>query len=259
MSRSVFPSLVAVFAFAFAPALRAEDPKPAEAKPADVTPSDQPAAAEPGGAKPADAKPADAKPEAKSAEVAAEGKLSVASAPPGKVFLDGTDTGLTTPVLDLPVAAGKHTLKVVDEASKQEATTEFTLEAGGSLNLSMTLSGAAAPATTEQPSETTPATAEPPVAEVPPAAPGWTWMTVTGWSGVGLGVIGILAGAVVLTTPSDPQQGPLGFTLFGTGAGLLLGGAVLLYLDTELADSAAAPAPAPASAPESAAPAAPQS
>ena len=59
-------------------------------------------------------------------------------------------------------------------------------------------------------------------------------MTVTGWSGLGLGTIGLLSGAVVLTTPTDPQQGPLGFGLFGAGVGLVLGGAVLLYLDSEL-------------------------
>ena len=69
-------------------------------------------------------------------------------------------------------------------------------------------------------------------------------MSVAGWSGLGLGPIGLLSGAVVLTTPLDPDQGPLGFGLFGAGVGLVLGGGVLLYLDNELADAAAAPKPA---------------
>jgi hypothetical protein len=69
-------------------------------------------------------------------------------------------------------------------------------------------------------------------------------MTVTGWSGLGLGVIGLLAGSVVITTPTDPDQKTLGFGLFGGGVGLVLGGAVLLYLDNELAE-ATEPAAAP--------------
>lgn len=43
-----------------------------------------------------------------------------------------------------------------------------------------------------------------------------------------LGAIGLLAGAVVLTTPTDPDGAPLGFGLFGAGVGLLLVGAPLV-------------------------------
>jgi hypothetical protein len=71
-------------------------------------------------------------------------------------------------------------------------------------------------------------------------------MTVTGWAGIGLGTISLLAGSVVITTPTDPDQKTLGFGLFGGGVGLALGGAVLLYLDNELAEAPAAAAAADA-------------
>lgn len=86
--------------------------------------------------------------------------------------------------------------------------------------------------------------------ELPKPAPtqDWTWMTVAGWGGLGLGTIGVLAGSVVLSTPTDPNRDPLGFGLFGTGAGLLLGGGVMLYLDNEMmaakATEGTTPAPA---------------
>ena len=206
------------------------------AAPAPVTTSATPTAAttEPAAVLPADAPPAPV--------VAAMGMLSVTSSPAGKVMLDDKDTGLMTPVTDLPVAAGTHTVKVVADDGRSQST-EFTLEAGGSLSLNLAL---------PEP-EAKPAVVEEPKAEAKPAEAAaavvddWTWMTVSGWSGLGLGTIGLLSGAVVLTTPTDPQQGPLGFGLFGAGVGLVLGGAVLLYLDNELAESqpAAAPAVAP--------------
>jgi hypothetical protein len=169
----------------------------------------------------------------------------VTSTPPGKLFIDDKDTGLVTPVVDFAVAAGRHTARVVADDGRSQSA-EFTMEAGGSLTLSLALPEPATPAKTEEPK---PAEAAKPAEEAKPAeAPkpaDWTWMTVTGWSGLGLGTIGLLSGAVVLTTPTDPQQAPLGFGLFGAGVGMVLGGAVLLYLDNEL--TAPAPAPAPAS------------
>lgn len=183
---------------------------------------------------------------------AAQGMLSVSSEPTGaKLFLDGADTGLATPVVDFPVAPGAHTVKLVG-VDGRELSTEFTLEAGGSLNLNLTLPEAVAPPP-PKPEEPKPEVkAPPPVPETPePAAPSiapeqWTWMTVAGWTGLGLGTIGLLSGAVVLTTPTDMDANTLGFGLFGTGVGLVIGGGVLLYLDTELADAQAAPAAAPA-------------
>lgn len=184
--------------------------------------------------------------------IVATGTLSLTSTPPGKVFIDDKDTGLTTPVTDLLVAGGKHTVKIVADDGR-ETSSEFMLEAGGSLSLNLNLPEAAVPATGDaKPADTTqtpgdaatgPTTtdvkpADTVATDVAPPADDWSWMTVSGWTGLGLGTIGLLSGAVVLTTPTDPDQGPLGFGLFGAGVGMVLGGAVLLYLDNELTDSA---------------------
>ncbi len=233
---------------AFAQDKPAEAPK-ADAPKADAPKADAPKADAPADAKPADAKPADAPADVKPADAPTMGSLSVSSNPSGKVFLDGADTGLTTPVVDLPVAPGKHTLKVVS-ADGREQSSDFEIEAGGTLNLNINLPEAT-PAKVEEPKDEPKKDPEVPVTPEPPLVDGatapWTWMTVAGWSGLGLGTIGLLSGAVVLTTPTDPDQ-PLGFGLFGAGVGLVIGGGVLLYLDTELADQSAAPAPAPAAA-----------
>lgn len=218
------------------------------AAPATPPPAAAPAAAP---ATPPAAPPAEATPPA--TPVPTNGVLSVSSEPTGaKLFLDGADTGLSTPVVDFPVPPGAHTLKLVG-ADGREIASEFTIEAGGSLNLNLTLPEAA-PVTPpvedkkpeEKKPEEPPATPEPPAPSIAPDE--WTWMTVAGWTGLGLGTIGLLSGAVVLTTPTDQDANTLGFGLFGTGVGLVIGGGVLLYLDTELADAQAAPAPAAAPA-----------
>jgi hypothetical protein len=234
---------LAVLLSAVPAAARAGDAAPAPAPAADAVPAEAPEADAPAADAPAaDAKPADAAP--------AQGILSVTSNPNGELFIDGTDTNLTTPVTDLPVAPGKHTLKVV-AADGREASQDFEMEAGGSLNLVVALPEAAPEAKPAEvkPEEEKPevATPTPPAAEEKKEMP-WTWMTVAGWSGLGLGTIGLLSGSVVLTTPTDPDQGPLGFGLFGAGVGLVLGGGVLLYLDNELAESPAQAAPAAAPA-----------
>jgi hypothetical protein len=180
--------------------------------------------------------------------VATEGMLSVASTVPGTVFVDDKDTGLTTPVTNFAVAAGAHVVKVVTTDGRS-VSSDFTIEAGGSLNLNLTVpeaAPAAAPAATETPVVAPAAAAAPAAMDAAPPAQDWTWMTVAGWGGLGLGTIGLLSGAVVLTTPTDPQQTPLGFGLFGTGVGFVLGGAVLLYLDSELASAPASVTAAPA-------------
>jgi hypothetical protein len=179
--------------------------------------------------------------------------LSLTSTPTGKVFLDDKDTGLTTPVTDLAVPAGKHTVKVVSDDGRMTSS-EFTLEGGGALSLNLNL-----PELEVKPEEVKPEEVKPvapiggdPVVATPAVAAAapedWSWMTVSGWAGLGLGTIGLLAGAVVLTTPTDPDQGPLGFGLFGGGVGMVLGGAVLLYLDNELADAPTATVEAPKAA-----------
>ena len=212
--------------------------------PTTKTPPVEPAPVDPGATPPA-IEPALGVPVA---PVPLDGTLSVASTPSGAaVFLDGKDTGLTTPVNNLPVAAGSHVVKVL-AADGRSVTSEFTLEAAGALNRNLTIpqwtpstnaTAVADPNKIEdkKSDETlgdTKADETPAVAAATPPPDDWSWMTVTGWSGLGLGTIGLLSGAVVLTTPTDPQQGPLGFGLFGAGVGLVLGGAVLLYLDSEL-------------------------
>ena len=161
------------------------------------------------------------------------------SSVPGKVFIDGKDTGLVTPIVDLAVAVGPHTVKVVTDDGRTQ-TAEFTIEAGGSLSLHLAVPESATPAASTDATTTDPKPADAAAPAEAPKPADWTWMTVTGWSGLGLGTIGVLCGAVVLTTHTDPQQGPLGFGLFGTGVGFALGGAVLLYLDNELSESMAA-------------------
>ncbi|MCC7073972.1 MAG: PEGA domain-containing protein [Deltaproteobacteria bacterium] len=231
----------------FATAAAAEDPPAVPAPPPPAAPAPPPVAPAPPAA-PA-TPPATPAPDAVTPPATpppAQGMLSIASEPTGaKLFLDGADTGLSTPVVDFPVAPGAHTVKLVG-ADGRELSTEFTLEAGGSLNLNLTLPEPAPVAPPPPPEVTPPPPPPPPAAPEAPApslAPEqWTWMTVAGWTGLGLGTIGLLSGAVVLTTPSDMDAGTLGFGLFGTGVGLVIGGGVLLYLDTELADAQAAPA-----------------
>jgi hypothetical protein len=242
-------AMTVAFALTLSPLANAQDAAPAapeaapaaeEAKPAEAAPAEE------------EAKPADAAPPAEAAPVEpapapapTHGSLSVSSDPAGaSIFIDDKDSGQKTPTVDMKVEPGTHTLRVSMDG--REKTVTFHLEAGGQLNLNLNLPEAT-PVKKPEPKPEPMAKAEPtdsdPKVEEKVEAP-WTWMTVTGWAGLGLGTIGLIAGAVVLTTPYDPDQGPLGFGLFGTGAGLMLGGGVLLYLDNELN------APEPAAEPE---------
>jgi len=254
MRVSSFPALVlagALGALAFAPVARAEDPAPAPTAPASAAPAAAPAPVAPAAPAPAAAPaptsaapaaaPADAAPAAAATPAPTTGTLTLTSTPAGvKVFLDGVDTGLTTPVEALAVAAGAHTVKLVADDGRTQ-TLDFTMDAGGAITTHLNLPEAA-PAPTATTTDATPAPAPTavatPEAAPAPAAPDWTWMTVTGWSGLGLGTIALLAGAVVITTPTDADKNTLGFGLFGGGVGFVLGGAVLLYLDNELAEAA---------------------
>jgi PEGA domain len=177
------------------------------------------------------------------------GTLSVAAEPAGKLFIDGVDTGMVTPVADLPVPAGKHVIRVVSDAGGT-AEQEVMVEAGGAAKVSVVL--VAPPAPEVKPADVKPADIKPAdavaAAVSAPPADDWTWMTVAGWSAFGIGAAALSTGLIVLTTPPDPNKDTLGYGLFGIGAGLVSGGGVLLYLDAETRDAGAA-TPAPAAAP----------
>ena len=167
-------------------------------------------------------------------DAAAMGSLTLSSQPAGKVFLDDADTGLSTPLIDHPVKAGAHTLRVLEESTGREKTVSFHVEPGAAVNLNINLPEQAEEASDSADESEAEASEE--VAEDAPAVEeksDWTWMTVAGWSTLGLGTMGLLAGAIILTNDNDPNQGPLGFGLFGVGIGMVMGGGVLLYLDTQ--------------------------
>lgn len=233
-------------------------PEPTAAPEPKAAPEAEPAAAAEPAATPATEPPAEEATQPPVADPAepALGSLSLSTDPSGaQIFIDGVDTGKTTPAVDLQVPPGTHELRVVLDGREKMVT--FHLEAGGLLNLNLNLPAAKAtpaaatqPATGDASASATGAATTDSSADVAAVAPteDWTWMTVAGWAGLGLGTIGLIAGAVVLTTPYDPDQGPLGFGLFGAGAGAILGGAVLLYLDNELMGEPAPAAPEPAAA-----------
>jgi|GEM_PF-1253192 len=233
---------------------KAEEAKPAEAPAEDAKPAEAPAGDEKKEVAPdaaaTDAAAADAPAsEAPATEAPAEAApepttISVSSNPLGRVFLDGKDTGLDTPLVDHAIEPGTHTLKVVEAATGREKAVTFHLEAGNNLNLNLNLPELEKPATpvADAGDKKDGDKADAKTGDADTAGPGaapaqddWTWMTVAGWSGLGLGAMGLLAGTVVLTSQfSDGTDAPLGFGLFGAGAGLVLGGGVLIYLDSEL-------------------------
>ena len=201
---------------------------PAEAAPAEAAPAEAaPAEAAPAEAAPAEAAPANATDSPSAADETQMGKLSISSTPAGDIFLDGEPLNLQTPAMDIPVAVGTHTLRVVDTATNVEKSVTFDIEPGVALQLELELEPLAA--------------SEEVVDAAKPKAD-WNWMTVAGWGSLGLGTMGLVSGAVVLTTPYDPDQETLGFGLFGAGAGMILGGGVMLYLDGEMADEKGAEA-----------------
>ncbi len=70
---------------------------------------------------------------------AAAGTLTLRSEPWGRVFVDGTDTGRFTPLVDVRLAAGRHVVRVEDPVSGRAASAEVELEAGRSRSLSLAL------------------------------------------------------------------------------------------------------------------------
>jgi tetratricopeptide (TPR) repeat protein len=73
------------------------------------------------------------------ADDAAAGTLSLRSEPWGRVFVDGTDTGRFSPLVDVRIAAGRHVIRVEDPISGRAASADVDVESGRSRSLNLTL------------------------------------------------------------------------------------------------------------------------
>jgi len=58
------------------------------------------------------------------------GYVDVESVPTARVYLDGRDTGLETPLESYEVPAGSHTMRLVSESEKVDREYEFRVESG---------------------------------------------------------------------------------------------------------------------------------
>lgn len=67
------------------------------------------------------------------------GTLSLRTSPWGRLFVDGVDTGATTPVTDLPLAVGKHAIRVEDTVSGRADGVIVEIKSGQSESLNLTL------------------------------------------------------------------------------------------------------------------------
>lgn len=77
------------------------------------------------------------------------GTLTVDSTPWGQLWIDGVDTGMTTPTQDLKLAPGSYRLRVVDPTSGQQAVSGVDVEAGKNAAVRLRLA-TVAPAQVEQ-------------------------------------------------------------------------------------------------------------
>jgi hypothetical protein len=68
-----------------------------------------------------------------------EGFLTVTTDPPAKLEIDGVDTGKTTPVTKLALAAGKHKVTLTTLDGKTKRTLGVTIVAGEEKRLTVTL------------------------------------------------------------------------------------------------------------------------
>jgi len=68
-----------------------------------------------------------------------DGMLTLRSEPWARLFIDGKDTGRFTPVAEMPLPAGKHTIKLVNDEENLSASFSLTIKAGQKLNLSKEL------------------------------------------------------------------------------------------------------------------------
>ncbi len=79
------------------------------------------------------------------AEATATARLRIHSRPWARVWLDFVDTGLTTPVLDLPVAPGRHVVSLASECSSEPEVRWVRVEAGQTEVIDVKLCPAEAP------------------------------------------------------------------------------------------------------------------
>lgn len=71
---------------------------------------------------------------------AVPGQLRLTSRPPARVFIDGVDTGRTTPLLNFPIAPGKHSIRLVTEHNSSEEI-EIDVRPGRSITRSVNIGG----------------------------------------------------------------------------------------------------------------------
>ena len=67
------------------------------------------------------------------------GTVSVTSEPWGRLLVDGRDTGMTTPALDVRLPPGKHRLRVVDDVGGKQAAVEVDVVEGKQQRAALTL------------------------------------------------------------------------------------------------------------------------
>jgi hypothetical protein len=65
------------------------------------------------------------------------GFLDVASDPPAKIAIDGSDTGKITPQSHLALPIGHHTLTLVEVDGKRQRTLGFTIDRGETTKLTL--------------------------------------------------------------------------------------------------------------------------
>ena len=123
-------------------------PAPSEpAAPSETAPaSESPPAAEPAAAPaPPTAPPAPARPPAQPADPYADGHLHVYSTPVARIFVDGSDTGLRTPIRGdkLSLSPGKH--KVTFVVGDDKFTFSVRIKAGETQTITKTLTPAPEP------------------------------------------------------------------------------------------------------------------
>jgi hypothetical protein len=115
---------------------RAEAARAPEVEPVAAAPAPAPAVEPPPAPTAPEPAPEPAPPDPYAAN--AVGYLRIASTPPARIFVDGADTGLRTPIRGdkLPLAAGRH--KVTFLVGDSKYTFSVRIKAGETLNLTKT-------------------------------------------------------------------------------------------------------------------------